>query len=107
MTQPDPVVAALVAAITPAVAEQYPQLATTNIVAADLVTAVLTLAAAANDVVSGDPVTMVRQQDDGTLARRVLQGGVPMWQINPADGSATYYDMAPTLTWTAIYTPET
>lgn len=102
----DPVVAALVAAIAPAVAEQFPGLESAGIDPAALVESVLSKSAAAQDAVEGDPVTTVRQSASGDLARRVVQGGVPMWQINLADGSPTYYDMASTLDWPAIYTPE-
>lgn len=105
MSQSDPVIAALVAAITPAVVEQYPGLEAASIDPAGLVETVLMKSAAAQDVVGGDPIGMVRMSVGGDLARRVVQGGVPMWQVNLADGSPTYYDMEPTLDWPAISTP--
>lgn len=92
---PDP----LIEAITASVVETYP------VVTTDIVAAVLTQAAAAREIATGDPVDTVRRNPNGDIATRILNDGIPMWRISPADGSPQHYDMQPTLDWPKIFDP--
>lgn len=97
---PDQLPSSVIDAITANVAESYP------VVTSAIVSAVLDQAAAAAELVGGDAEGTVRRNTTGDIATRVIQGGIPMWRVSPANGEPQYYDMAPTLDWPAIFVPE-
>lgn len=53
-------------------------------------------------VLSGDPVGTVRRSDSGAVAHRVAVDGIFLWRVTEPDG-AQYNDMAPSLSWPAVW----
>ncbi|ALF00458.1 minor tail protein [Mycobacterium phage BoostSeason] len=61
--------------------------------------------AAWNNVRGGDPVGMVRRDEDtGKIAHRVNAHGVQQWRVSAPDGEQ-YNDLQPTLPWPVLFDP--
>ncbi|AHY26848.1 minor tail protein [Mycobacterium phage ZoeJ] len=61
--------------------------------------------AAWNNVRGGDPVGMVRRDEDtGKVAHRVEAHGVQQWRVSSPDGEL-YNDLQPTLPWPVLFDP--
>lgn len=68
-----------------------------------LVSFVLQQAEAAATQTGGDPVGTIIKCEDGSVACRVVNGGIPMWEVTQ-DG-AIHYNTQPTLSGVTLFAP--
>jgi hypothetical protein len=89
--------------ISDRIVDQYPDLSEKRSQLPEIVRYTIGLIETMTHLAGGDPTGMIRRGPNGEIAERVVEAGIPCWEIR-LNGNISY-NHEPTLPWGILYQP--